>query len=115
MVHAALFISPNSSCETGRIFVFKCMCISISYYYSKYEFLGPDSDLGSYRFRSVSSSSLWNVSTEFSMGTGLPGIGCTLAQYEMVARLLYSTGANKKVVDPKLTHSATGPHLEAAC
>eukprot|EP01043_Picozoa_sp_COSAG02_P023843 COSAG02_NODE_1284_length_13466_cov_4.862572_7_plen_192_part_00 len=58
MVHAALFISPSSSCETARIFVCNCMCISMSYHYSKYEFLGPESDLERYRFRSANSSSL---------------------------------------------------------
>ncbi len=45
MVHAALFISPNSSCETARIFECDCMYISMSYHYCKYEFLGPESDL----------------------------------------------------------------------
>ena len=58
MVHAALFISPSSSCETARIFVCSCMYISMSYHYSKYEFLGPESDLERYSFRSSSSSSL---------------------------------------------------------
>ena len=34
------------------------MCISMSYHYSKYEFVGPESELERYRFRSASSSSL---------------------------------------------------------
>ncbi len=38
LVHAALFISPNSSCETARIFECNCMYISMSYHCSKYEF-----------------------------------------------------------------------------
>eukprot|EP01043_Picozoa_sp_COSAG02_P009752 COSAG02_NODE_334_length_24367_cov_6.715634_19_plen_74_part_00 len=62
MVHAALFISPSSSCETARIFVSNCMYISMSYNCSKYEFVGPESDLERYRFtsfRSASSSSLF--------------------------------------------------------
>ena len=58
MVHAALFISPSSSCETARIFVCNCIYISMSYHYSKYEFVGPESDLERYSFRSSSSSSL---------------------------------------------------------
>jgi hypothetical protein len=61
MVHAALFISPSASCETARIFLCNCMYISMSYHYSKYDFVGPESDLERYRFssfRSTSSSSL---------------------------------------------------------
>ena len=73
MVHAALFISPTS-CETAHIFVFDCMHISMSYHYSKYEFLGPESDLERYctvsRCSSSSSSSLLVGSyvSEFSVG-----------------------------------------------
>ena len=54
MVHAALFISPSSSCETARISVCNCMYISMSYHYSKYEFVGPESDLERYRQIQVS-------------------------------------------------------------
>ena len=68
-VSAARFISPNSSCEIARIFVCNCMYISMSYHCSEYEFLGPESALERYSFRSASSSSLyWYVSTEFSVG-----------------------------------------------
>jgi hypothetical protein len=91
MVHAALFISPSSSCETARIFVCNCMCISMSYHYSKYEFLGPESDLERYRFRSASSSSLFYygyVSTEFSVGaelvrvTGVAPVAISVETYQ---------------------------------
>ena len=34
------------------------MCISMSYHYSKYEFVGPESDLERYRFRSFRSASI---------------------------------------------------------
>ena len=46
----------------------------MSYHYSKYDFLGPESDLERYRFSSFRSASLrahWYVSTEFPLGTEL--------------------------------------------
>ena len=42
----------------ARIFECDCMYISMSFHYSKYEFVGPESELERYRFRSASSSSL---------------------------------------------------------
>ena len=43
MVLAALLIIRIYECNALYEFVFICMYISMSYYYSKYEFLGPDS------------------------------------------------------------------------
>ena len=40
----------------------------MSYHYSKYEFVGPESDLERYRFRSRDLRAYWYVSTEFSVG-----------------------------------------------
>ena len=68
MVHAALFISPSSSCETARIFVSNCIYISMSYHYRNYDFVGPESDLERYRFRSASARAYWCVSKEFYVG-----------------------------------------------
>eukprot|EP01051_Picozoa_sp_SAG22_P032783 SAG22_NODE_14012_length_388_cov_0.429066_2_plen_42_part_01 len=36
-----------------QLSVCNCIYISMSYYYSKYEFVGPESDLERYRFRSA--------------------------------------------------------------
>jgi hypothetical protein len=41
----------------------------MSYHYSKYEFVGPESDLERYRFRSASSSSLLVCFDGISVGT----------------------------------------------
>eukprot|EP01043_Picozoa_sp_COSAG02_P049287 COSAG02_NODE_4934_length_4817_cov_5.385333_2_plen_76_part_00 len=43
MVLGALLISQNSSCQSLRILICNCMCITMSYYIIKYEFMGQDS------------------------------------------------------------------------
>ena len=53
-----------------RLSVCNCMYISMSYTYSKYEFLCPDSGVVRASFRSVSSSSLWRCKTGFFHGRG---------------------------------------------
>eukprot|EP01043_Picozoa_sp_COSAG02_P032803 COSAG02_NODE_2208_length_9500_cov_13.043400_2_plen_86_part_00 len=51
MVHAALFVSPNSSCETACIFVCNCINVSMSYHFSKYKFLGSGFRTGEVQFQ----------------------------------------------------------------